>query len=124
MSADAAMEWICVPRVPTAVMRAVASAVYWSEHDPKRWECKTSENDAALIWSAMLKAAPPAPASTDCEDARRLDWLERELEAERAEIDRMGHCKTRSLFRRNVPITRAAIDAAISAQAAAGEGKL
>lgn len=53
-----AVEWMCVPREPTKAMRAAANAVYWSEHDPKRQECKTSENDAGLIYAAMLAAAP------------------------------------------------------------------
>src|SRR5258708_4461032 len=50
------------------------------------------------------------------EDAARLDYLERELEAEQEQIKLHGYAnlhRQQSLFRRNVPITRAAIDAAL-----------
>lgn len=47
-------------------------------------------------------------------DTERLDWLASELDLERAEIVATGALTRRSLFRKNYPITKAAIDAAKS----------
>jgi hypothetical protein len=61
-----------------------------------------------------LAAAETAALRTDAE---RLDWLEGELEREQ-DLRLAGSLELpRSLFRRNVPITRAAIDAATTPNA-------
>lgn len=78
----------------------------------------------ALCDHAAKSAAPPAGEPTPAagpeggEDARRLDWLEGELDREQEAIragGRLFRLSPKSLFRQNVPITRAAIDAAMSA---------
>lgn len=55
------------------------------------------------------------------QEARRLDYLECELLQEQV-ADREERNRPLSLFRRNQPITRAAIDAAIQGAAGKGEG--
>lgn len=52
-------------------------------------------------------------------DAKRLDYLERELELEQASIKNLqpGQASRWSVFRQNVPVTRANIDAALSQDA-------
>lgn len=56
-------------------------------------------------------------------DGERLDWLEREWQAEQDELMVLGHVETRSLFRRNQPITRAAIDAELAALSSRAQTK-
>jgi len=53
----------------------------------------------------------PARAAEAREDSKRMDYLEGEMAYEQRCIEH-GQLIPSSLFRRNVPITRAAIDAA------------
>lgn len=50
-------------------------------------------------------------------DCVRLDWLEQELAKEEREQAMSGAVAYRALFRKNFPITRAAIDATLNAEA-------
>lgn len=86
------------------------------------------EEDCMLGWfaNALMRGydeankRSAAALSAAQRDSDRLDWLEGERERERAVNDRLnsepnsGAKWPRSLFRQNVPITRQAIDAAIS----------
>ena len=61
------------------------------------------------------------PAQARCaeleKDAERLDYLEREMELESRGWRDEGYAdRPLALFRRNVPITRASLDAAIQAE--------
>jgi hypothetical protein len=68
--------------------------------------------------AALSTHAVDAADSADKGDAARLDWLERELDRESEWLagDRTTPMPV-SLFRRHMPITRAAIDAAIHSEA-------
>ena len=84
------------------------------------WRAEVDELSAALLALYAPPAGEPTPAAgpEGGEDARRLDWLEGELDREQEAIragGRLFRLSPKSLFRQNVPITRAAIDAAMSA---------
>lgn len=57
------------------------------------------------------------PSFPEKRDTQRLDWLESEMERETKAIADQAPLP-RSLFRRNMPITRAMIDKAMSVQEA------
>ena len=74
----------------------------------------TAENRALKSWrefDGVRIAELEAELAEAREDSNRLDYLEGEMAYERRCIEH-GQLIPSSLFRRNVPITRAAIDAA------------
>lgn len=89
--------------------------VYWWRHKYSAADLEGIPEHVALnaAWAAwQARAALPQQAP----DARRLDWLEGELSREQAWLrsDQPVGKMPPSLFRSNMPITRAAIDAAIA----------
>ncbi len=78
----------------------VATVQWFTDHANER------QAQAALLWSLASSLSGIADMKRDAE---RLDWLEGEMVRE---TDGHYHERTASLFRRNVPITRASIDAA------------
>lgn len=100
------------------------------QRDEAREKLMTLNHAATEQVAELTTRAREAERRADslAEDAERLDWLEGEMQRETeylnarhqrtADDDKFPH----SLFRRNVPITRAAIDAA-RAESNGGEGK-
>lgn len=85
--------------------------------------CELKTNPCANCGTTMSLRCPgchpaawpthDAPAPSEPTDTERMDWLESEYERERAAIDAGTYKGGPALFRRNVPITRAAVDAAM-----------
>lgn len=87
-----------------------AEAIGWAGHcgPEKRVELHDVPDDHLPTIRARI-AQLEAELAEARRDGERLDYLEREMEYERRCIDH-GVAPAHSLFRRNVPITRSAID--------------
>lgn len=95
--------------------------VYFTTAEREADDFTSSEEFALAAWNrraadAELTALRERVAELE-RDAARLDWLEQEMEREREAI-RRHRPPPDSLFRRNMPITRASIDAALNKESA------
>lgn len=96
--------WISAPPYEKSIQRF--------ESDEAPWPKAYIDYKVHLAWDAWQAALASSQPPSERKDGERLDYLERELELEQKYLrDCTREDRPLALFRRNVPITRAAIDA-------------
>lgn len=53
--------WVMVPKEPTEVMRLAGNASYWASQLANRGEYRYEDDDAGVVYRAMIAAAPKVP---------------------------------------------------------------
>lgn len=108
-----------VARVEARNTRLLKLFVAWTDSAGPLAELRDVMREVIADETLLLSALREARA-----DTKRLDWLEGEMVRERAILDApnfdLRAPLPKPLFRRNVPITRAALDAAIHGEVGDG----